>query len=64
MSDEMGYEAAFMMQDDTQEREAHFFWTITDFEELVMREGATDVVRNMKPAVAIKLLGALQHELL
>ena len=59
-----GYEAAYMEPSYNDEEEAHFHWTIQDFEDLVKRYGATQVARNMKPEYAIKLLGALQHELL
>ena len=60
---EGGYEAAFI-QDNPQEEEAHFFWVMRDFEEIITQYGPTQVVRNMKPQMAIQLLGALQHELL
>ena len=50
--------------DDRGYEEAHFFWTIKEFEELIIDYGVHQVVREMNPEVSIKLLGALQHELL
>jgi len=54
MNEHIGYESAFI--DNTQEQEAHFFWTISDFEELIKAYGAEMVIRSMSPDLRKKVV--------
>jgi hypothetical protein len=58
--DDIGYEAAYSS---LQEEEAHFFWTIQDFEQLVKHYGAKLVVKNMDDIVKTQLLKEIQNEI-
>lgn len=58
MEDEFGYESGYL-----QEQEAHFFWTISDFEQLVRDNGAYLVVKHMSDVVKEQLYREIKNKL-
>lgn len=62
MEDDFGYESAFASPEDLQEQEAHFFWTISDFEKLVRDNGAYLVVKHLSDVVKEQLYREIKNE--
>lgn len=60
--EDYGYESAFASPDYFQEQEAHFFWTISDFEQLIRDNGAYLVVRHLSDVVKEQLYKEIRDE--
>lgn len=55
-------QSAFDSPEDLREQEAHFFWTISDFEQLVRDNGAYLVVKHMSDVVKEQLYREIKNE--